>query len=409
MPRLRCRQGGFRDGRGRLIQRKPRMTQPVQHLVIVGSGLAAWTVVREFRKLDSLTPITLITRDNGDFYSKPMLSNALHSGKTAVQLVSTMSAAMAESLHVTLMAHTDVTGVDTATGCVITTSGPVAYSRLVLAVGADPVRLPLEGDAADRVLSVNDLQDYARFREQLEGARRVAVIGAGLIGCEFANDLVGAGYEVDVIDPGTQPLGRLLPPEAGAQVQQALASAGVRFHFGTSARAICSSADGLEFELTHGVRLRSDVVLSAVGLRPRLALAQAVGLQTARGIVVNRQLQTSQPGIYALGDVAEVDGQWLPFVMPLMQSARTLAANLAGQSASLKYGPMPVVVKTPAAPVVVSPPAPGVTGEWRIETHADGVDARFVGEDGSLQGFALTGTATVQKMTLQKNLPAVLA
>jgi len=198
------------------------MIAPAQNLVIVGSGLAAWTVVRELRKLDAHTSITLVTRDNGDFYSKPMLSNALSSGKTAAQLVSTTSAAMAEQHGVKLMAHTEVTAIDPVACTISTSQGTVAYSRLVLALGADAVRLPLQGDAADRVLSVNDLQDYAAFRERLQGARRVTVIGAGLIGCEFANDLVAAGYEVDVVDPGTQPLGRLLPPEAGDLLQRAL-------------------------------------------------------------------------------------------------------------------------------------------------------------------------------------------
>jgi len=88
------------------------MIAPAQNLVIVGSGLAAWTVVRELRKLDAHTSITLVTRDNGDFYSKPMLSNALSSGKTAAQLVSTTSAAMAEQHGVKLMAHTEVTAID---------------------------------------------------------------------------------------------------------------------------------------------------------------------------------------------------------------------------------------------------------------------------------------------------------
>lgn len=385
------------------------MIAPAHQLVIVGSGLAAWTVVREFRKLDADTPITLITRDNGDFYSKPMLSNALSSGKTAAQLVSTTSAAMATQFGVTVMAHTEVTDMDPQDRFVNTSRGPVAYSRLVLALGADPVRLPLRGDAVERVLSVNDLQDYVRFREQLEGARRVTVIGAGLIGCEFANDLVVAGYEVDVIDPGTQPLGRLLPPEAGSRVQQALAEAGVRFHFGTSVQAVDAVAQGLEVELADGQRLASDLVLSAVGLRPRLGLAQAAGLLTARGIVVNRQLQTSQADIYALGDVAEVDGQLLPFVMPLMQSARTLAAHLAGQAARLQYPAMPVVVKIPAIPVVVCPPAAGAVGQWQTAADADGVASRYVAPDGALLGFALAGQATAQKAALQKTLPAVLA
>jgi rubredoxin-NAD+ reductase len=385
------------------------MIAPAQSLVIVGSGLAAWTVVRELRKLDAHTPITLVTRDNGDFYSKPMLSNALSSGKTAAQLVSTTSAAMAEQYGVKLMAHTEVSAIDPTAATVHTNQGPLTYSRLVLALGADPVRLPLQGDAADRVLSVNDLQDYAAFRERLLGARRVTVIGAGLIGCEYANDLIAAGYEVDVVDPGSQPLGRLLPPEAGDLLQRALSDAGVRFHWGTSVQAVHAQPGDLQLELTNGQRLGTDVVLSAVGLRPRTALAQAAGLQTARGIVVNRQLQTSQPDIYALGDVAEVEGHCLPYVMPLMQAARTLAADLAGQPASLRYPAMPVVVKTPALPIVVSPPAPGAAGQWQIEARTDGVDARFVGNDGTLLGFALAGKATTNKTALQKTLPALLA
>ncbi len=385
------------------------MISPAQSLVVVGSGLAAWTVIREFRKLDAQTPVTLVTRDNGDFYSKPVLSNALSSGKTAAQLVSATRAAMAQQLGVTVMAQTDVTAIDPVACSVQTSRGPVAYSRLVLALGADPVRLPLQGDAANRVLSVNDLEDYANFRQQLENARRVTVIGAGLIGCEFANDLVQSGHEVDVVDPGSQPLGRLLPPVAGQQVQQALAQAGVRFHFGTSVQAVHAVPPGLQVELANGQRLATDLVLSAVGLRPRTALAQAAGLQTARGIVVNRQLQTSQPDIFALGDVAEVEGLLLPYVMPLMQSARTLAAHLAGQPAALRYPAMPVVVKTPAIAVVVSPPPPDAQGSWQVKASPEGVDARFVGEDGRLLGFALTGQASTQKNNLQKNLPAMLA
>ena len=385
------------------------MIAPAQSLVLVGSGLAAWTVVRELRKLDAHSPITLICRDSGDFYSKPLLSNALASGKTAAQLVGTTGAAMAQTLQVNLMAHTEVTAIDPARATVLTRAGAVAYSRLVLALGADPVRLPMQGDAAERVLSVNDLQDYARFREQLAGARRVAVIGAGLIGCEFANDLVLAGHEVDVIDPGSQPLGRLLPPDAGAAVQQALADAGVRFHFGTSVQAVDADGEGLRLSLAQGQSLHSDLVLSAVGLRPRTALAQAAGLQVARGIVVNRQLQTSDPQIYAVGDVAEVEGQWLPFVMPLMQAARTLAAHLAGQAAQLRYPAMPVVVKTPAVPVVVAPPPPGQAGQWHTVPSDSGLEAQWLDAQGALQGFALVGAATARKSALQKNLPAALA
>lgn len=385
------------------------MLHPAPSLVIVGSGLAGWTVVREFRKLNQQSPVTLITRDSGDYYSKPMLSNALASGKTAAQLVATPAADMAAQLQVQCMAQIEVLAIDAAAHCLHTSAGVVPYSRLVLATGADPVRLPLQGDAADQVLSVNDLQDYALFRNRIADVRRVLVIGAGLIGCEFANDLAGAGYAVDVIEPGTQPLGRLLPEAAGSRVADALGQAGVRFHFDTTVHAVHTADDALAVELANGQRIATDVVLSAVGLRARTGLAQAAGLHTARGIVVNRQLQTSQTDIYAVGDGAEVDGLWLPFVMPLMQAARTLAAHLAGQPASLRYPAMPVVVKTPAIAVVVSPPAPHAEGQWQVASDADGVSAQFLSPQGGLLGFALVGQATTHKSALQKALPAALA
>ena len=111
----------------------------------------------------------------------------------------------------------------------------------------------------------------------------------------------------------------------------------------------------------------------------------------------------------ALGDAAEVEGQVLPYVLPLMAAARTLAAHLAGQPATLRYPAMPVAVKTPALPLVVSPPAAGASGQWQITSEPEGMDARFVGDDGSLLGFALAGSATTRKATLQKLLPALIA
>lgn len=378
-------------------------------LVIVGSGMAAWILIREFRKLDRDTPLTLVTRDSGDFYSKPMLSNALANGKSPAELVNTACGAMAQTLGVRVMAHTEVLAIDPAAHTMETSHGAVTYSRLVLATGADPIALPIMGDAADRLVSVNDLDDYARFREALDGASRVVIIGAGLIGCEFANDLASAGFAVDVVDPAPHALGRLLPAEAADLLQQALRQTGVRFHFGTTVERIDKAHEALDIRLANGERLEGDVVLSAVGLRPRITLAQRAGLRTARGIVVDRQLRTSDSDIHALGDVAEVEGLLLPYVLPLMASARTLAAYLAGQPATLHYPAMPVVVKTPAMPLVVSSPPAGASGKWHVDSGPGGVDARFIADDGALLGFALAGNATARKASLQKALPALLA
>jgi len=127
-----------------------------------------------------------------------------------------------------------------------------------------------------------------------------------------------------------------------------------------------------------------------------------------RGIVVNRRLTTSEPNVYALGDCAEVEGLVLPFVMPLMQQARALAASLCGDPTDVSYPAMPVLVKTTSYPVVVSPPPFDAQGAWEEHVLVGGVKALFKSGE-ALLGFALTGTAVSEKQTLTKLLPALLA
>ena len=151
------------------------------------------------------------------------------------------------------------------------------------------------------------------------------------------------------------------------------------------------------------------MVLSAVGLRPRIQLAHAAGITTGMGIEVNRQLQTNLDSIYAIGDCAETEGLVLPYVMPIMQAARALAPVLLGQAATLQYPAMPVMVKTPAYPIVVSPPAKGAAGQWNSTKVEGGMQCLFESGDGQLLGFALLGTATAERAALVKLLPPVLA
>ena len=377
-------------------------------IVIIGSGLAGYTVIRELRKIDKATPITLITREPGYFYSKPMLSTALASSKSAEQLISTNADGMATQLDITILGDVDVTAIDTAAQTVTTSTGSISYGKLVLGLGADQIRLPLEGNAANEIVTVNDLEDYAQFRKTIEGKKRITILGAGLIGCEFANDLVLGSYEVDVIDLAPQALGRLLPEEAAQALQANLSEAGVRWHFGTTVQSIDRSGDSLSITLANGSIINSDAFLSAVGLRPRLDLAKAAGIATGEGITVNRQLETSAKHVYAIGDCAEVEGLVLPYVMPIMQAARALAPNLLGQATTLGYPAMPVMVKTPALPTIVSPPAKNAVGDWKINSVEGGLEARFESSDGKLLGFALLGTATAQRGALTKELPPIL-
>ena len=378
-------------------------------IVIIGSGLAGYTVVREIRKLDKAVPITLVTKEPGYFYSKPMLSTALASKKEAAQLISTPADGMATQLEMTILGECEVNSIDVKTQIIQTSNGPVSYGKLVMALGADQIRLPLQGNAANEVITVNDLEDYARFRSAITGKKRVAILGAGLIGCEFANDLVLGGYAVDVIDLAPQALGRLLPEAAALELQSKLAAAGVNWHLSTTVQAIDRQEDSLQVTLANGSTISCDVFLSAVGLKPRLDLAKATGINTGIGIQVNRELETNIKNIFAIGDCAEVEGLVLPYVMPIMQAARALAPTLIGQTTALTYPAMPVMVKTPALATIVSPPAKGAEGKWTTSSVEGGLESRFESADGKLLGFVLMGTATAQRGALTKELPAILA
>ena len=378
-------------------------------IIIVGSGLAGYNTAKELRKLDTTTPLVVIASDSSAFYSKPMLSNAIASKKTPVALALNTPEQMSEQLKGTVRAGTRVDAIDTAAHTLKIGDETLHYSKLVLALGADQIRLPITGSGAADIQTVNDLDDYTRFRAAIEGKKRVAIIGAGLIGCEFANDLAAGGYAVDIIDIAQQALGRLLPAEGGAMLKDKLSALGVQWHLGTSVQSVDSVNGAYTLTLVGGATLQADIVLSAVGLKPRTALAAAAGIKVNRGIVADRNLATSAPDVYTLGDCAEIEGMVMPYVMPIMHASRALAQTLAGKPTAVSFPAMPVMVKTPACPTIVALPAIGAEGTWQVEATADGVKSLFTAADGKLLGFALNGAATAERAKLAPQLPAVLA
>ncbi|KEF30846.1 Rubredoxin-NAD(+) reductase [Marinobacter nitratireducens] len=376
-------------------------------IVIVGTGLSGYSLAREIRKQDKDTPIIMVTADDGVSYSKPMLSTGFTKGKDADGLAQASTEAMAEQLNIELRTFATVTAIDAEAHELVVGDERIAYSKLVLAWGADVIRLDIPGNGQDRVFSINDLMDYRAFRQALEGGKRVAIMGAGLIGCEFANDLRNGDYDVDIIAPSDVVMPGLLPPVAANAVQRELENLGVRFHLETVVEKIDREGNGVRLSLANGEQIDADLVISAVGLRPRVELAKAAGLTVERGIVVNRALETSASDIYALGDCAEVDGHVLLYVLPLMACARALAKTLAGDRTEVSYGTMPVMIKTPCCPTAVCPPPTGAEGEWQVEQDGSDVKAIFRGPDGFSLGFALTGRFAVEKQALSKEVPPI--
>lgn len=375
----------------------------MQPITIIGSGMAGYTLAREFRKLDKTTPLLIITTDDGGFYSKPMLSNAFAQNKQAAQLVSQTATQMAEQINASILQFTTVKQIDSTNKVINTSVGDFGYDKLVIAVGAQPIRLPIAGNAVSQIMSVNNVTDYAKLRDSIAATgapARITILGAGLIGCEFADDLAGAGHIVTVLDPNTLPLAALAPKQISLALKNALESRGVNFKLGTTASSIdaASTGDGqIQVSLANGEVFTTDIVLSAVGLRADLRLAQAAGLETDRGILVDTTGQTSIKDIYALGDCAQYtnpeDGSRpvLPYIAPIMTAARAIARSLTGEITQIDLKPAPVIVKTPSCPIALVAPAPQLAalGRWEHAQNGAVNISRFYDADDTMKGFAV--------------------
>ena len=383
----------------------------MQPIVIIGAGMAAYSVARELRKLDKDAPLMIVAGDAGGAYAKPMLSNAIALGKGAAQLVSHSAEQMATQLDAAVLAHTQVTAIDSVAHTIATGKGSFGYSKLVLALGAQPIRLPMAGDAAGDVLSVNHIDDYAELRARLERIgrpARVAIIGAGLIGCEFADDLLGGGHHVTLVDPNKLPLAALAAPSLSQGLANAWSGRALDLRLGTTVQGVARADDGYLLSLADGASVQADLVLSAVGLRPSVALAQAAQLETRRGIVVDAYGQTSASDIFALGDCAEYTtasgSAVLPYVAPLLAAARAIAATLAGSPTRIDLKNDAVIVKTPSYKLALAPPPPGTAGAWVDQTDGERTIARFIDHDGALRGFGMSAHTPALRQKLLAEL-----
>lgn len=358
------------------------------HIVIIGSGHAGYHMANALREQDKNISITVFTSDDGALYSKPMLSNAFKLGKTALDLVSESALAWEQRLNIRVYPHTEVLQINRQTQMLTTSIGEAHYDRLVLATGAAPIRIPVAGDA-DSMLSVNDLGDYAKFRSKIIDAKHITILGDGLIGCEFANDLASQGITVTVVGLASWPMAALLPQEAGETLQHALSQLGIEWRLQQSIQSISAIDQGYSVTLSDGEVITTDLVLSAVGLRPNTQLAQQSGLDVARGISVDMCHQTSDPRIFAVGDCAEVGGKWAPYIAPINQAKSALVQNILGQSVQATIVATPIIVKTPAMPLCIMPAI--AEGEWKIELQEDGLTAGCYDPQGRLLGFVLLG------------------
>ena len=379
----------------------PKKPDPI---IIIGSGLAAQNLIKELRKINKTVPIMMITREEGNLYYKPNLSAALSQAKTPDDLVLSRRRDIEVGQAIDIKSYTNVSAVNSDKNTISIGEGDLSYSQLVFATGASVIKPPFTGDAVDLILSVNSLDDYRRYRTSLVGASKVVIIGAGLIGCEFANDLLECGIGVEIIDAENQCMPRLLPKEAAKGLETGLRARGAKFNFNRKVEAVNKNGLGYKLSLDDGSIITADLVLSAMGLKSNTGLTKKTAIATSSAIDVNQFLETSVKDIYAVGDCASVEGHNLMFIEPLILSVKALAKTLMGEKTAVEIGTLPITVKTPICPVVVAPPNDNTQGNWTIE--GDGTDIAAVHHDnaGKLTGFALTGDKVSLKTVLMKKI-----
>ena len=374
-------------------------------IVIIGAGLAGWHVIDAIRAKDKDIPITLITADSGDRYHKPMLTMAISQNKQASDLVRATGADAAKAAQVTLLANTQVTDIDAAAQSVqlistlrsdpvYTNYATISYDKLVLAMGAHPIfpkSLP-----EDLVWHVNHIERFGQLQEKLAtGSQHIAIVGAGMVGTEIAEDLLKAGHEVTLIDLNDAPLSQMLPTKATARIAQAVKSQGINFLGGCQVSGITRINDGSNDgnndgklqvsyepvasnqESTESQQFEPlivDHVIASTGLTVDDKLPTAAGVEFNRrtGIEVDAPtLRTTTANIYAIGDCMSINGVACRYVAPLRAQAATIADDVLGlEHSGYEHKPPMIRLKNKAISVMVTG-VPQANGNWQVASESD--------------------------------------
>jgi apoptosis-inducing factor 3 len=285
-------------------QPKPSVKSPVEapgQIVIVGGGAAGFSAAEMLRRQDYRGSIVMLSNEAAAPVDRPNLSKDYLAGSAPEDWLPLRPDDFYAEAKIDLRLKTEVTSIDTKARKIATSSGEaIPYDRLLLATGAEPVRLPIPGADQPHVHVLRSLADCRAIIAQADGARRAIVIGASFIGLEAAAALRARNVEVHVVGLEARPMERVLGPEMGDFVRSLHEEHGVIFHLGDTVTGI----DGKRATLKSGGVIEADVVVVGVGVRPRLALAEKAGLAIDRGVTVNKYLETSVSGIYAAGDIA---------------------------------------------------------------------------------------------------------
>ncbi len=272
-----------------------------QRIVIIGGGAAGFAAAEMLRRQRFQGDIVMLSDDDAPPVDRPNLSKDYLAGNAPEDWVPLRGDSFYTEHGIDLRLNTTVTHIDVRAREVVLHDGSkFAYDRLLLATGAESVRLPLPGMDLPHVHTLRTLGDCRAIIARAATARRAVVMGASFIGLEVAAALRARGIEVHVVAPDKRPMERVLGPQLGDFVRRLHEEHGVIFHLEDTATAI----DARQVRLKSGGTIEADLVVAGVGVRPRLALAEKAGLAIDRGVTVSEYLETSAPGVFAAGDIA---------------------------------------------------------------------------------------------------------
>ena len=276
-------------------------TGAIERIVIVGGGAAGFSALFELKRAGFTGALTIIGAEKAPPLDRPNLSKDYLAGNAAEDWLPLRPETYYAENGVELRLGATVGKIDPKAGSLaLSDGGELAYDRLLLATGSEPVRLPIPGADLPHVSVLRSLDDCRAIIERAKTAKRAVVLGASFIGLEVAASLRAREIEVHVVAPEKIPMARVLGEEMGAFVRGLHEEHGVVFHLQDVATAI----DADKVTLKSGLLLPADLVVAGVGVRPRVALAEKTGLAVDRGVLVDAFLETSAPGIYAAGDIA---------------------------------------------------------------------------------------------------------
>jgi NADPH-dependent 2,4-dienoyl-CoA reductase/sulfur reductase-like enzyme/nitrite reductase/ring-hydroxylating ferredoxin subunit len=303
---IACFDVAARDGRLFVIGKKPAPAAPPpiagpSSVVIVGGGAAGFAAAEMLRRRGFAGSIVMLSADVSTPYDRPNVSKDYLAGTAPEEWMPLRGEDWYREQNIDLRLRTRVASIDVAGKRVlIEGGGEVAYDALVLATGAEAIRLAIPGADRSHVHVLRSLADSRAIIERAGSARRAVVIGASFIGLEAAAALRARGLEVHVVAPDERPLARVLGAAIGGVIEAVHRAKGVVFHLGRKPASIEEGAVVLD----DGTRLDADLVVMGVGVRPLVALAEGAGLKVDRGIVVDATLRTSAPEVWAAGDAA---------------------------------------------------------------------------------------------------------